>query len=265
MIPDRARADLVTVSDCRYGRMMHLKQDKYIGRAIVEYGEYSESEVQLFRQVIQPDSIVVDAGANIGAHTVALASLVPRGGVVAFEPFRYLYNILCGNLALNGITNAVPYYAALGERPGVITVPALDYTLEENYGGMALGACTTGNKVPVLRLDDLLPQVHFIKADVEGMERDVLEGAQRLIRECQPILYVENNPPDTQPLIDYIHSLNYDLWWHYAPHFNPGNYKQNPEDIYQGIVSWNMIGLPHGPDHQLSGFEKIERKLIVSL
>jgi FkbM family methyltransferase len=230
------------------------------------FGEFSESEVVMFRTLIKPTDIVVDAGANIGAHTVALASLVPDGGVVAFEPIRFHYHMLCGNLALNALTNVLPYYAALGKEQGFIVVPPVDFTHEDTFGGMALGSYAKGNRVPLLRLDDVLPKVDFIKADVEGMEQQVLEGASRLITECQPVLYVENNPgPQQQTLINYMHSLHYDLWWHYAPLFNPANYRGvEDQTMYRDehdtpLVSFNILGLPHHEDHQVDGLVRIER------
>lgn len=261
MILDRASADQVVVTPCRYGRMMHLAQDMYMGRAFTEYGEYSESEVELWRTLLQPDAIVADVGANIGAHTVALAQLVPRGIVFAFEPLRFMYNLLCGNLALNGITNVLAFNAAAGAARGQITVPAIDYTQEGNYGGVALGAVKQGNPIPVLRLDDVLPTVTLIKADVEGMEKAVLQGAQRLISRYRPVLYLENNPgPQQQDLIDYVHALSYDLWWHCAPHFNPQNFRGNQVNIYDDVVSFNMIGLPSHPgNRETMGCDPIPR------
>ena len=87
---DRCDPSLVEIAQCRYGRMMHLRNDRYMGRALQQYGEYSEAEVDLWRQLVQPDWILADLGANIGAHTVAMASLVPRGFVLAVEPLQYL-------------------------------------------------------------------------------------------------------------------------------------------------------------------------------
>lgn len=248
MILDKASPDLMAVTDCRYGRMIHLKQDRYIGRALLEYGEYSEAEVELWRNLLKPEAVVADVGANIGAHTVALASLVPQGVVFAFEPLRFMYQVLCGNLALNGITNALPFLVAVGKERGQITVPAINYTAEQNYGGVALGAYQEGNPVPVMRLDDIMPVVDLIKADVEGMEGDVLRGAERLIEECEPILYLENNPgPNQQALIDQVQELGYDVWWHLAPHFNPNNHRQNPVNHYEeGLVSFNLLAFPSG-------------------
>jgi FkbM family methyltransferase len=246
MILDKASPDLMAVTDCRYGRMIHLKQDQYIGKALLDYGEYSESEVELWRQLLKPEAVVADIGANIGAHTVALASLVPKGAVFAFEPLRFMYHTLCGNIALNGITNALPFLAAVGKAKGTITVPGIDYTPAGNYGGLALGSFDQGNQVPVVRLDDVLPVVDFIKADVEGMEGDVLLGAERLIDQCEPVLYLENNPgPKQDALIQQVQELGYDAWWHLAPHFNPNNHRGNPVNHYEeGLVSYNLLCFP---------------------
>lgn len=261
MIADKARADQAEVLHCRYGRMIALTNDRYIGAALRDYGEYSESEVALWRQLVKPDAIVVDAGANCGAHTVALAGMVPKGAVLAFEPMRTMYHILCGNLALNGITNAVAYHAAVGATAGTINVPAVNFTLHENYGGISLPAYqqAPGNPVPLVALDAVLPRIDLLKADVEGMEGDVIRGADRLIRECRPILYLENNPGENQgALIQQIAALGYEQWWHHAPHYNPDNYRGNAEDHYEGIVSWNIVALPAHPDHDLRGLERID-------
>ena len=69
---DFARADLVRIAECRYGRMMYLANDRYLGHALEMYGEYSEAEVDLWRRIIQPDWIVADIGANIGNNGSAL-------------------------------------------------------------------------------------------------------------------------------------------------------------------------------------------------
>lgn len=263
MILDVADGAQVTIQPARYGRMMTLSNDTYQGAAFAHYGEYSEAEVALWRQLLPPDALVADVGANLGAHTIALASLVPDGGVFAFEPLRQLYLFLCGNIALNGLVNVMPYHAAIGATRGSLLVPPIDYTRDAPYGGMELGALEEGNPVPVITLDELLPRIDFIKADVEGMEQQVLEGATRLITQCQPILYVENNQgPKQQALIDYIQArFAYDLWWHLAPHYNPDNVRANPENIYGDAVSVNMLGLPHHEGTTISGLPPIARRV----
>ena len=91
----------------------------------------------------------------------------------------------------------------------------------------------------------------------------MLDGAQRIIRECRPALYLENNPgPKQQPLIDYVHSLDYLAWWHLAPLFNPHNFAGNPNcdaDILD-VVSSNMLCLPREGDNHITGLEAIPCK-----
>lgn len=257
MILDRADADTVVTVSARYGQMMVIKGDRYMGRAFQVYGEYSESEVDLWRQILPDNAIVADVGANIGAHTVALATLVPKGLVFAFEPCRFMYQLMAGNAALNGLTNVVPYHMAVGAEAGTITVPGFDYTADNNYGGIPLGGfdANQGNPVPVAPLDSLLPRVHMIKADVEGMELAVLQGAERLIDECRPAIYMEANPEDGHPptegptqleLIGHVQAKGYDCWWHFAPHYNPDNMnKAEAEGEHEAtVVSYNVLCLP---------------------
>ena len=96
--------------DCRHGRLMYLLNDAYIGRSLDVYGEYSEGEIDLFRQLLRPGDVAIDVGANIGALTVGMARLVqPGGAIVAFEPQRTIFDILCNNLRLNSLANVTAF------------------------------------------------------------------------------------------------------------------------------------------------------------
>jgi FkbM family methyltransferase len=225
---DRADGSLTVISDCRYGRMMYLANDRYVGHALAQHGEYSESEVALWRSFLEPHWIAVDVGANIGAHTIALARMVER--VIAFEPLTYLYHMLCGSVALNGLTNVQAFNLGVGAAPGQMRVPYIDYTQTQAYGGWAPGF--TGGKItPVAPLDDILPCADFLKIDVEGMELDVLQGAERILRESEPVLYLEaSEGPKQQPLIQFLRARDYYMWWHIAPHYNPQNFRGNATD-----------------------------------
>lgn len=156
------------VKACRHGTLLYNIHDQYIGRALHEYAEFSQLEVDIFEKIVAPGKTVVDAGANIGPHTVYFCKAVgPRGRVHAFEPQRVVFQALCANLALNSIQHGFAHHAALGDSPGSITVDTPDYAMESNFGGMSLGGWTQGEQVPPVTIDSLeLAACHFMKIDV---------------------------------------------------------------------------------------------------
>ncbi len=245
---------------CRYGQMLYNVHDMYIGRSLELYGEFSEGEVDLFRLLVRPGDVVVDAGANIGAHTVFFAERVgPQGLVLAFEPQRLLFQTLCANLALNSIPNVVAIARGLSSAQGSMTIPILDYASTNNFGGISLSAGGAGEAVPVTPLDAFnLPQCALIKVDVEGMEEEMLRGSAELIARCAPILYVENDrPAKSASLIRYISSLNYRMYWHLPALFNAENFFGNGENVFGEIVSHNMICVPEHLGDVFEGFERV--------
>lgn len=240
---------------CRYGPMVFNRNDRYIGRSLQVYGEFSEGECQVFRQFVRAGSTVVEVGANIGSHTVPLAQLVGgRGCVHAFEPQRIVYQNLCANLSLNSLTNVYAHQLAVSDRKGSLFVPNLDYGQVNNFGGLALGDYKSGEPVSMIPLDSLeLPSVQLLKLDVEGMEYSVLMGARETIHRCRPILYVENDREEkSSQLIQAIDDLGYAMYWHIVPLFNRENFFGTKENIFGGLVSKNMICIPKSIPHSIN-------------
>jgi len=251
------------LSLCRHGYMLYNVHDVYIGRALEFYGEFSEQEAELFNQIARPGDVVLDVGANIGAHTVVFAKRVgPTGRVHAFEPQRIVFQTLCANVALNSITNTFCHNAALGDEPGTIVVPAMDYAQVNNFGGLSLGGSATGESVPVLTLDGLdLPACRLVKIDVEGMELNVLKGAVKTIERLQPMLYVENDRVEkSAELMRFIEGLGYEIYWHLPPLYNPRNFYQNPQNLYPGIASFNLLCVSRDLGITITGFQKTSSK-----
>ncbi|MFA6075239.1 MAG: FkbM family methyltransferase [Negativicutes bacterium] len=252
--------DFNEIKDCRYGKMIYNKLDAYVGKSLNNYGEFSEGEFELFKQIVREGNIILEIGANIGAHTVALSRIVGQSGTVfAFEPQRLVFQVLAGNLAINSITNTFCYQKAVGELPGTLMVPLLDFEKENNWGGLSLGSWEQGEVVDVITVDSMdLPFCHFIKIDVEGMELDVLKGAKQTIDKYQPIMYVENDREEKSvALIKYLLMLGYELYWHCPLLFNSNNYYGNKENVFGNIVSKNMLCIPKSKNVNLNGFEKV--------
>lgn len=229
---------------CRYGQMLYNIYDQYVGRSLDLYGEYSEGEVAMFRQIVHPGQVIVEVGANIGAHTVFLAQHVgPSGKVLAFEPQRILFQVLCANMALNNIPNVYCFQQALGAATAIVKLPQINYQKDYNFGGVALRYYADGEDVSVTTLDSYnLQRCDLLKVDVEGMENQVLRGAVATIERLKPMLYVENDRKDqSAALIRYIDSLGYTMYWDKPRLYNPQNFLNNPENVFLITGSVNML------------------------
>ena len=261
--PAPSDAPFNRLKDCRYGRMLYNVNDLYVGRSLDLYGEFSEGEVEVFRQLVRPGDLVMDVGANVGAHTVWFAKVVGPGGVVlAFEPQRLVFQTLCANVALNSLTNVWTFQLALGESAGMARAPAPDPRRPTNFGGLSVRTDPQSRGEPVsLARGDALPisRCRLVKVDVEGMELAVLKGLSGVIDRHKPALYVENDRAEqSAALVRYVDSIGYDAYWHPTPLFNPNNFFGNAENVFGTVVSGNMLCMPRSAAAQLSGFQRVE-------
>ena len=240
--------------------MLFLKRDLYVGRSLEAYGEFSEAESAVFVQLLRPGDIVIEAGANIGAHTVHIAKLVGASGIVfAFEPQRIIFQLLCANLALNEVHNVHAIHAAVGREMGKTNVPLQDYAVEQNFAGIAMRDSGAGEDIGVFKLDNLLlPSLRLLKVDVEGMEIDVLIGARELIRRYRPVLYVENDrQAHSEEMITLIDALSYNMWWHLPALFNPANFAGNATNLFPNVISVNLLCFPKEMRRTVSGLRAV--------
>ncbi|SEC44836.1 FkbM family methyltransferase [Rhodobacter sp. 24-YEA-8] len=137
---------------------------------------------------LHPGDIVFDIGANVGNHTLYLASRVGCH-VVAFEPNTHLAEAISQSARLNNLSELITVKnVGVGDRRGnahfVKEIP-------ENLGGQSIemGAGT----ISVIPLDSLKKPapVRMLKIDVEGFEIPVLRGAKKLIARDRPVIYAE--------------------------------------------------------------------------
>lgn len=245
---------------CRYGPMLFNSQDVYVGRSFELYGEYCEAEIDLLRRLCKPGDLVLDIGANIGADSIPLARhLGARGRVIAFEPQRLVFQMLCANVALNSLSNVWCHWQALGRGPGHVVVPPINYAASGNFGGISMARDGTGEHVPTVTIDSLaLPSCALMKIDVEGMEKEVLMGAADTIAKFRPRLYVENDGSHDSPgLIAHLMEHGYRLFWHLPPLFSPGNFFKNPKNAFPGTVCVNMLCLPREDNLEVRNFRAV--------
>lgn len=249
------------VSACRNGLFTYNQRDSWIGRSLDQYGEYCPGESRLFKQLVRPGMTVVEVGANIGVHTVQLAGLVGESGsVLAFEPQAVVFQLLCANVALNSILHVRCYQKGVGQKPGSLLVPPLDYRQAANFGNVSLQPASPGERgerVDAVSLDSLqLPRCDFIKIDVEGMEWEVLQGAEGTIKQHHPTLYLEcDQVEQSAQITNWLGQLGYRMYWFIPPYFEPQNYYENPANVLGAFANTCLLAV-HGDEQQIEGLEQ---------
>ncbi len=241
----------IQTAPCRHGLFTFDCRDSYVGKSLQAYGEWAEAEVALFSQLVKSGDSIVEAGANIGSHTIPLARLAYPGMIHAFEPQPYVHSILKRNKENNQLDNIVLWNAAIGAENGAVSMPAISASGdgEINFGGVSI--LTSGDRridVPLHRIDDLdeLLKLDFLKIDVEGFEQQVLLGAVKKIERYRPIVFIESqNREDHTPFINnFFEKINYTTWHYNTLVFNADNYNNNKSNFFGRTASYDLLCLP---------------------
>lgn len=248
---------LYHMTEGRHGRFLTYANDLIIGRCMQLYGEWSEPEIWLYRQIVRPGDIVVEPGANVGTHSVFLSRAIgPEGRLYAFEPGRLTHQLLCANIALNECLNVHAKHQAIGAEIGRLRFPQLDPESPGNYGAVSMhGASTDDNSdlVDVVSIDSLgLRRIDFIKCDIEGFEPQMLAGARDTLSRLRPVVYLElggfsqDRPTGNRDeLVTTLESYGYSAYYFISPLFNSENYRKLPVDIFNGGgASFDLICVP---------------------
>jgi len=181
-----------------------------IQRIILRTGSFYELPVlSQLRSFVQPGAVVVDAGANIGNHSVFFARILAARRVIAYEPQRYAFDILRRNAELNAPDIIDCRNVALGAKATRARIV--------NYGPTNLGATSfafdEAGDFDVMRLDDEnLDELHLLKIDVEGAQSDVIAGAERTLEQHRPIVLceVQEMIGDNRATYEFFEARGYD-------------------------------------------------------
>lgn len=157
--------------------------------------------LDIAKRLVQPSSIVMDIGANVGEFSVAAAHFAgPKGAVLAVEADPFLAGLLqCtvsepDNQDLNLEIMCTAVSGGSGtERFNLAQRSRAANALSE-VGSTQMGGVRRSLLVPTIAVDDLVaawkaPDV--VKIDVEGAELVVLQGARQLLGTRRPTIMFE--------------------------------------------------------------------------
>ncbi len=260
---------VVELRECRYGPMLAFDHDQVITRSLQLYGEWSEHEISVLYRYVGNNTVVLDVGANIGTHSLAFAKQHPSCMVWGFEPRPLVNSLAWANCARNGAHNVTIFPMGCGDVEAQLRLcPPL--ANETNVGAFSLRQSLLDSKaltqqdaknasvridVRVAPLDsmDFPFRVSLLKIDVEGLEQEVLTGAQIMLARDQPAVFFESlSSLDLPPSIAILRRLKYSMYWLETHQFNHDNFLKERTNIW-GRTEIGILALPKDtpPPHNL--------------
>ncbi|HKY70327.1 MAG TPA: FkbM family methyltransferase [Nitrospira sp.] len=168
-------------------------------------GLFEKDSLSVARRLLKPGAVVLDIGANVGAHTLPLARAVgPNGKVYAFEPTAFAFRKLQRNIELNADVKSPIILEQMMLGDSTTQLPDRMYSswplthgsvLHERHGGRLI--CLPAARVS--SVDDYvreagIRQIDLMKIDVDGYESAVLCGAHSTLASLRPPIILEFAP-----------------------------------------------------------------------
>jgi len=253
----------IETKSCRYGTISYLKRDLLIGRALHEYGEWAQAEIDFLLDLVGAGSTIIDVGAFIGTHTIAFARHVGSNGkVYAFEPRNTMFELLSLNVEQNKLFNVKLFNVALSDVTGTTHINEGNLAEVDNPGKFSLYLEAESVSVDINNITIVvatLDQYHIdscdlIKIDVEGMELRVLKGAAETLQRCQPMVLAECvSLHNGWQIVTWMKERGYHALLHNELSYNPDNFRKNSYNFLGEAREANIIFVP---EDRMPAFEK---------
>lgn len=227
------------IKKCKHGEFILIHGD-LISEYVNLLGEWCEGEVELLNAIVPIDGNVIEVGSNIGMHAVPIAKHLKQGKLFCYEPQRVVYQILCGNIAINNLTNVHAFNKGCSHESGSIKVQSGNYDKPWNYGAFSLetgfsneeqySETTSYEDVALVSLDEVaifneLNSIDLIKIDAEGFDENVINGAKKLIAKHQPFIFIESNTEaGFNSFKEKVISLDYTPYWFCSARYREDNH-----------------------------------------
>jgi FkbM family methyltransferase len=178
------------------GYSLNCIEGDTITKAIQANGEYDTNTLDSLADIlgkIRPN-ISLDVGANIGNHAVLIAKYSEK--LIAFEPVKFVYDLLQSNLSQNCPANTLAVNKGLSNEHAIREIFVPDYNLGCSSLEAQVGVGEMFN-IELIVGDDWISKncvgksIDFIKMDIEGHEAAALIGMSDTIVANQPLLLLE--------------------------------------------------------------------------
>jgi len=171
------------------GYSLLVRANEDVGRAIHFSRNFEIRETRFLQSVIDERAVCFDIGANFGYFSMLMARSAPQGQVHAFEPLPLNAALLRASAVLNRFENINLMQSAVGASDGVVEFVQAEDSAYSSMIDTARKGVAARIEVPITRLDSYcanagVTRIDVLKADIEGAEALMLDGAKGLLSDA---------------------------------------------------------------------------------
>jgi hypothetical protein len=225
------RPGFSAVAETRGGLLQYLPDEPFVGDALAWYGEYLQLQIDFLERVVVPGSTVLEVGAGIGAHALALAQMVgAEGHLMLYEDDAGKRRILGQNLGLHKISQVTVMRRRLGQQR------------EVESGERERPEQET--------LDDLqLERLDWIKINDSGRLEGVIGGGSETLWRLRPKLMLSGmDQMHVKQLAITVKDYGYRCWENDTPLYNPENFNRRESSIFGSQFVPMLLAIPEEID-----------------
>jgi hypothetical protein len=225
--PRQPAPGMSAVAETRAGIVQYFPEEPVVGDSIGWLGEYLQLQMDVLAPLVKPGAVVLETGAGVGVHALALASRVGETGHLFLAEPRPLYRrVLRQNLGANGIGNVT-----------MLKRVDADETIDD------------------LRLEKL----DWIKVTDASDAVATLGGAEQTLWRLRPSLLI--TVPDDLAFPDTsvrARDFAYRCWRVVTPYYNPQNFNRRDADPFSGRAAVALLAVPEEREFAIADDHCIE-------
>ena len=221
----------------------------------------TDAEMNFWQKFVNPGSLALDIGSNIGDTTVPMALAAGREGMtLGFDPNPHVFRILEKNASMNkDKTNIIPY-------PYAITSEDCEVSYHSSEASFANGGISTDGKsrhgkfrlpkkvkgidlVRFLKSEyrHWLSRLSLIKIDAEGHDVEIIKSIASLFHDHKPALvgefFQKYDLPQREVLFNLVSEMDYNLFYFYDFPDQREVFRITPENLDRPEI-FNFYALP---------------------
>ncbi len=184
-----------------------------------------KQEYLYFEKLLADDANIVVIGANTGITTIPFALGKKKRNILAYEPVPSNYRVLKKTISHYSLDNIKAYQLALGKKAGEaeIVLPVHGGAKKHGMAHIKTPSIASAGEGPTFTVDvDVLDnrvelqdiKIDAIKLVAENYEKEILEGAKKLIEQHKPFIYCELwDNENRRPTMALIESYGYKIYY----------------------------------------------------